>query len=134
MPANVVEDIWFWQIVDLVGGPDGDGGWELAPAEAIEEHVGGNVSAHGYSAKLRERVQETINVIQPWDPRRVEVELGDSFEEAAIGVTVPTRLDTLVEKLPSGVVARGVTRRILFEEEFGVPHRQPHFQASPNDT
>jgi len=35
--GDVVEDVGLGQIVELVGGPDRDGGGELAAAQAVEE-------------------------------------------------------------------------------------------------
>lgn len=56
MAGDVVEDVGFGEVVEVGEFADGDGGGEIALAEAVEKLVGGDVSADGFGAKTGEGV------------------------------------------------------------------------------
>lgn len=102
--GDVVEDIWFGEVVDFVGFADGDGGGEVSVSEAIEEEVGGDVSADGFSPEAGERVEEFVDVFEEGDLLGVEAEVFDAFEEVDIGVFFPLGEHSVVEGSPGLVV------------------------------
>ena len=65
--GDVVEDVGFRQVVHAVGRTDGDGGGELAPAQAIEEEEAGNVAADRLGLKAGQRLQASIDFAEARD-------------------------------------------------------------------
>ena len=69
---DVVEDVRFGQVVQLVGCADGDGGGELAVAQAVEKQERGNIAAHRLGLKSGQRAQKSIDVVKLRHTVRIE--------------------------------------------------------------
>ena len=61
--GDVVKNIWFGQIVELVGTANGDGGGEFALAQAIEELESRHIAADSFGAKTGEWMQKAIYIL-----------------------------------------------------------------------
>ena len=106
--GDVVEDVGLGEIVEVIGGADGDGGGELAVAEAVEEEKCGDVAADGFGFEAGHLPEEAVDVREAGDVGGVEVEGVDTGEEMVVGVAVPAGLEAGEEGLPGGVVRGGV--------------------------
>jgi len=63
MAGDVVENVGFGKIVELVGTANGDGGGKGAIPEAIKKHERRNVAADRFGLKSGERSKKSIDVV-----------------------------------------------------------------------
>jgi hypothetical protein len=117
MASDVMEDVGFRKVVELVGRANGDGGGEFTLAEAIEELEGRNVAADGFGAKASEGLEEAVYVFETGDAVRIKAEGMDAFQEMRVGETVPFGEHSGVETMPGFVVFGGVEVVRLVDEE-----------------
>ena len=88
---DIVEDVGFGQIVELLRGTNGDGGGEETVAKTIEEHERRNIAAHGLRLKARQWLQKSIYVRQPWNALRIEAKRVNPLEEMFVREAIPAR-------------------------------------------
>jgi hypothetical protein len=79
MASDVMEDVGFRKVVELVGRPNGDGGGEFTLAEAIEELERRNIAADGFGAKPSEGLEEAVYGFETGDAVRIKAEGMDAF-------------------------------------------------------
>jgi len=99
--GDVVKDVGLGQVVHHLFGPDGDGGGELAAAEAIEEEETGDVSADGFGLKTGQRLEAPVDFRKARDAVAGKSEGFDAVQEVAVGIAFPARAEALIEELPS---------------------------------
>jgi hypothetical protein len=63
MARNVMEDIRFGQVIQMIGLANGDGGGKFAIAEAIEKQECRNVACDCSCSEAGERRQEPVHVV-----------------------------------------------------------------------
>src|SRR5580658_4078372 len=102
--CDVMEDIGFGKIIELIGPSNRDRGRKHAIAQTIEEYEGGNVAAHRLRLKTGQWLQQAIDFFQPRDPVRVQAERMYSFQKMRVRVPVPTRRHPRVQPPPSFMV------------------------------
>ena len=106
--GDVVEDIGLGEVIHLVGGTDGDGGGELAAAEAIEEKKPGHVPADRLGLKSRQRLKTAVDLGETRDAVGGQIQSFDSAQEVVVGIALPARADALVEAAPGLMILVGI--------------------------
>lgn len=104
MAGDVVEDIGLGQIVQSICGTDRYGVGKFAPLEAIEEEEGRHVAAHGPGLESGQGLEDTIDLAQPRDAARRQLQKLNSPQEVAVGVAFPARANAFTKALPGFVV------------------------------
>ena len=89
--GDVVENVRFGKIVQLVGAADGDGGGEFAVAQAIEKQKRGNVPADRFRLKPGQRAKKLVDVVEPRNAFRIQAQRSDALQEMRVGVLFPSR-------------------------------------------
>jgi hypothetical protein len=79
MAGDVMEDVGFRKVVELIGRANGDGGGKFTLAEAIEELEGRNIAADGFGAKASKGLEEAVYVFETGDAVRIKAEGMDAF-------------------------------------------------------
>ena len=102
--GDVVEDVGFGEIVELVGVADVDRGGESTLAEAIEKNERGDVAADSFRLKSGQRAQKTVHVFEARDAVGGEGEGIDALQEMNVRVFLPLGLHAGVEKAPGLVI------------------------------
>src|SRR5271170_1026139 len=106
--GDVVEDIGFRKIVELVGAADGNGSGKFPIAKTVEEEKGRYVAAHGFGLEAGQRTKEAIDIFQARYSVRIQAQRVDPFEKMRVGVAMPAREHALVELRPGLVVFVGI--------------------------
>jgi len=106
--ADVVEDVGLGQVLQLGAVADRDRGRELAPAQAIEEHVRRDVAADGPCAEAGQRLQEVVDLLEARDAIRRQLQLGEPFQEAFVRVAFPAIVHAPQQGAPGRLVLGGV--------------------------
>src|SRR5581483_3688113 len=104
VPGDVVKNVWFGQIIELVRTPDGDRSRKLAIPQAIEKQERRDVAANRFGLEPCQGLQEPVNILQTRNLRRIEAQGLDAFQKMLVGVAMPARKDSGVESAPSLVV------------------------------
>src|SRR5262249_53373767 len=104
VPGDVVEDIRFRQIVELVGPADGNGRGELAVTQAIEEQKCRDVNADGFRFESGQRTQKTVDVVHTGSPIRTQAQRGDSGAKMLVCVFFPAGRRPGIQPSPRRVI------------------------------
>jgi hypothetical protein len=115
--GDVMKDIGLRQVVQPIGRPNGDSGGEAAVAQAVEKNERRHVAAYRLRLKARQRAQEAVHVVEPWNALRVEAERADTLEEPGIGVSLPALSHARKQAPPRLVVLFRVELVRLFDEQ-----------------
>ncbi len=102
--SDIVEDIRFGQVIHSIRGPDGDGGRELAAAQAIEEEEAGHVAAHRLGLKSGQWRQPPVDVLQPGNPVGRQRQSFHALQKVVVGVALPARADAREELGPGFMI------------------------------
>jgi hypothetical protein len=108
--GDVVKDVRFGEIVELIGVADVYGGGKSALAEAIEENERGDVAAHSLRLKSGERAQKPVYVFEARDSVGWEGQRRDALQEMNVRIFLPLRLHAGVEKAPGAMILRCIGR------------------------
>jgi hypothetical protein len=108
MAGDVVENVGFGEVVHAVDRPDCNGGGELPPAQAVEEQEPRHVTADRFGLEAGEGLQASVDIGETRDAVGGKIEGFYAPQKMIVGVSVPPRLDSLVEALPGFVVFLGI--------------------------
>jgi hypothetical protein len=113
-----MENVRFRQVVHPVRRSDGDGGWKFPPSQTVEKQEPWDIPANRLGLETGQRFEALVDLGETRDAIGSEVEDFDSLQEMIVRITLPARLDALVEPLPRLVIFRGVQLILLFNIQF----------------
>lgn len=119
--CDVVKDVGFGQVIQLIRSANGDRGREFAVPQTIEEQEGRYVSAYGSRCKSGQRTEETVDVVEPGNVFRIETQRANPCQKMIVRVFFPARTHALREAPPGFVIFRGVKLIRLLDVKFPAP-------------
>src|ERR1700730_864948 len=110
MSGDVVENVRLGEVIQASRLPDGNGGGELAIAQAIEKHEGRNISRNRSGAETGQGRKEAVDILQTRNTILGQTQGLDPRLKAFVRKLIPTRQEPLIEPPPSLVIPG----RVLF--------------------
>jgi hypothetical protein len=104
MAGDVVEDVWFGQVIHPIHRTDRDRRREFAPVQAVEEQKTGHVATHRFGLKAGQWLEAEVYIGQAGHMVGVELKDIDPTQEMIVSVPFPAGLDPVEEPFPGFMV------------------------------
>ena len=108
MPEDIVEDIGFLDVIELLARADEVAGRKTTVGEVVEEHLIGDQHRHRHHGPAGERPELFIERTEFGDAAATEVEPLEPLQEPAAGTAGQQRHLPRVEVVPDTVFGGGV--------------------------
>ena len=115
MAADIVKDIRFLQIVELVAVPNEAGRREAAPREMGEENIVGDKARHRNDPPSGGTVENVVEAAKIWDALCRDTEPGKSLEVFPAGTSGQETLLAFEQKLPDRMLLSAILLPVLLD-------------------